>query len=76
MPHFNIKCYPKHLTEQEFKNFVNDLTQLAAKHLKAGAEYVSIDYTEIPAAQWKNEVFDKDIKPNIDHLAKKPGYDM
>ncbi len=76
MPHFSITCYPKHLTEQEFKNFVDDLTALAAKHLKAGEEYVSIDYTEVAAERWKDEVFDKEIKPNIDKLAKKPGYDM
>ena len=33
MPHINVKCYPKHLT-------------------------------------------DKEIRPNIGHLAKDPGYDM
>lgn len=76
MPHFNIKCYPKHLSDQEFKNFVDDLTQLAAKHLKAEEEYISINYTEIPAELWKDEVYDKEIKPNMEHLAKKPGYQM
>ena len=60
----------------EFKNFVDDLTQLAAKHLKAGEEYISINYTEIPAEQWKDEVYDKEIKPNMEYLAKKPGYQM
>lgn len=76
MPHINIKCYPKHLTESEMKAFVEDLTQLAGKHLKSGEEYISISYTEIPADKWKDEVFDKEIRPNIDKLAKDPGSDM
>ena len=76
MPHINIKCYPKNLSENEMKAFVADLTLLAEKHLKATEEYVSISYQEIPAEQWKDEVFDKEIRPNIGKLAKDPGYDM
>ncbi len=76
MPHINIKCYPKHLTENEMNAFVTELTQLAEKHLKATEEYISISYTEIPADKWKDEVFDKEIRPNIGKLAKDPGYDM
>lgn len=76
MPHINIKCYPKHLSEQGFNNFITELTQLAEKHLNAGEGDISINYTEIPAEKWKDEVYDKDIKPNLDHLAKRPGYEM
>ena len=76
MPHINIKCYPKHLTENEMNTFVTELTRLAEKHLKATEEYISISYTEIPADKWKDEVFDKEIRPNIGKLAKDPGYDM
>lgn len=76
MPHINIKCYPKHLTENEMKSFITELTQLTEKHLKASENYVSISYTEIPAEQWKKEVYDKEIRPNLGTLAKEPGYDM
>ncbi|KWW26531.1 MAG: 4-oxalocrotonate tautomerase [bacterium P3] len=76
MPHINIKCYPKHLTENEMKSFITELTQLTEKHLKASENYVSISYTEIPAEQWKEEVYDKEIRPNLGTLAKEPGYDM
>lgn len=76
MPHINIKCYPKHLTENEMKSFITELTQLAEKHLKASENFVSISYTEIPAEQWKEEVYDKEIRPNLGTLAKEPGYDM
>lgn len=76
MPHFNVKCYPKHLTEQEMKAFVAELTQLAEKHLKSPEEYISISYQEVPAEKWKEEVFDKEIKPNLGKLAKEPGYEV
>lgn len=76
MPHINIKCYPKHLSEQQMKSFVEDLTRLAEKHLKASEASLSIDFTEIPAERWKEEVYDKDIRPNMNHLAKKPGYEL
>ncbi|MCI6619203.1 MAG: hypothetical protein MSD82_10150 [Prevotella sp.] len=58
------------------KRFIEDLTQLAEKHLKATEASLSIDYTEIPAERWKEEVYDKDIRPNMDHLAKQPGYEL
>lgn len=31
MPHINIKCYPKNLSEQELQAFADDLTA-ASKH--------------------------------------------
>lgn len=76
MPHINVKCYPKHLSEQQMKDFIADLTNVTQKHLNASKDSISISYEEIPAEQWKNEVFDKEIKPNIGKLAKDPGYDM
>jgi 4-oxalocrotonate tautomerase len=76
MPHIDIKCYPKHLTQTEFNDFVRDLTLLAEKFLHANEGDISINYTEIPTEQWKSEVWDKEISPNLAHLAKKPGYEM
>ena len=76
MPHIDIKCYPKQLTESEMNAFVTELTQLTEKHLKTPADFISISYREVPAEQWKDEVFDKEIRPNIGKLAKDPGYDL
>ena len=56
--------------------FIADLTQITEKHLKATEDSISISYEEIPAEQWKDEVFDKEIKPNRGKLAKEPGYEM
>ncbi|MCP1661335.1 tautomerase family protein [Neisseria perflava] len=67
MPHINIKCYPKHLTEQQLDEFQKELSALAVKHLKAGEGDVSIAHTEIPAEEWQG-IWDTDIKPNMDKL--------
>ncbi len=76
MPHINIKCFPKHLSDQELKNFTEELSQVVMKHLNASDKSISISYQEIAQEQWKSDVYDKEIKPNLDTLAKKPGYEM
>jgi 4-oxalocrotonate tautomerase len=76
MPHIDIKCYPKHLTTTEFSTFIKELTTLLEKHLHANESDISINYTEIPASDWKSQVWDKEIHPQMEHLAKKPGYMM
>lgn len=75
MPHITVKCYPKNLSETEFKTFVDELNALAQKHLKATDDVVSIQYTEIEPENW-GDVYHNDIKPNLDKLAKKPNYEM
>jgi 4-oxalocrotonate tautomerase len=74
MPHIDIKCYPKHLSEAQFEGFIKDLTALMQQHLHVQESDLSINYTEVPDGAWKTEVWDAEIKPNMEHLAKKPGY--
>lgn len=80
MPHINIKCYPKNLSEQELQAFANDLTAFASKRLNTPAEFITIAYTiaytEIPADEWKEKVWDKEIEPNVESLLRKSEYEM
>jgi 4-oxalocrotonate tautomerase len=76
MPHIDIKCYPKHLSETEMKSLTEDLTKLLEQHLHVGYTDVSINYTEVEPERWKADVWDKEIKPNMERLAKKPGYEF
>ncbi|HDL5700159.1 TPA: tautomerase family protein [Mannheimia haemolytica] len=76
MPHINIKCYPKGLSEQELQAFANDLTAFASERLNTPAEYITIAYTEIPADKWKEKVYEKEIKPEQDKLLRQPQYEM
>ena len=76
MPHINIKCYPKNLSEQELQAFADDLTACASERLNTPAEFITIAYTEISADEWKEKVWDKEIEPNVESLLRKPEYDM
>lgn len=75
MPHINVKCYPKNLTETEFNHFISELNVLVQKHLRATDDVVSIQYTEIEPENW-GDVYHQEIKPNLAKLAKKPDYEM
>ncbi|MBF0804191.1 tautomerase family protein [Neisseria sp. 19428wB4_WF04] len=76
MPHINIKCYPKGLSKQELQTFADDLTAFASERLNTPARYITIAYTEIPADEWKEKVWDTEIKPNADTPLRKPEYEM
>jgi 4-oxalocrotonate tautomerase len=76
MPHIDIKCCPKHLTEPQFQDFLQDLSALMQRHLHVADSDLSIRYTEIPDGAWKTDVWDPEIAPHMDRLAKKPGYRM
>lgn len=56
MPHINIKCYPKKLSEQELQAFADDLTAFASERLNTPAQFITIAHTEIPADEWKEKV--------------------
>jgi 4-oxalocrotonate tautomerase len=76
MPHIDIKCYPKHLSEGELNSLTEDLTKLLEQHLHVKYSDVSINYTEVQPDHWKADVWDKEIVPNMERLAKKPGYEF
>ena len=76
MPHISVKCYPKNLAPAELDAYVKELAAVTSKHLKADDSFISVDYAEIPAEEWKAKVYDPEIKARIDSLAKKPGYEM
>ena len=76
MPHINIKCYPKGLTEQELKTLAEDLAALIGERLNTPKEYVSIAYAEVELEDWKKEVYEVEIKPNLNKLLRKPEYEM
>ncbi|MBQ2628954.1 MAG: tautomerase PptA [Kiritimatiellae bacterium] len=76
MPHISVKCYPKHLTKAQLDAYVGDIARVTREHLKATDDVISVSYAEVPAEDWKSKVYDKEIKPNLATLAKKPGYEM
>jgi len=73
MPHVEIKCFPGRSEEQKIK-CAEKISEIVAETLGCKTSSVSIAIKDIPEEQWKPEVWDKSIKPEIESLYKKPGY--
>lgn len=73
MPHVNVKMYPGTSEEQKEK-IAQEITSIIIKHTGKPEEAVSIDINEVNEDIWMQEVYDKEIKPNMEKLYKKPGY--
>ncbi|MBP2200023.1 MULTISPECIES: tautomerase PptA [Pantoea] len=74
MPHVDIKCLPRNLTEQQLAALADDITAALVKHLGTTDDAVSVALNEIPSEKWKGDVYDTIIKPHLAELIKKPGY--
>ncbi|MDI6046858.1 tautomerase family protein [Flavobacterium yafengii] len=73
MPHVIIKMYPgtsKELKEKIAQEITKTLMTIADKPEAA----ISIGITEIAEDAWMEEVYSKEILPNMENLYKKPGY--
>ncbi|ABR73514.1 4-oxalocrotonate tautomerase [Actinobacillus succinogenes] len=76
MPHISIKCYPKGLNAQELQRFADDLTAFVSERLHTPEEWITIDYQEMPADEWKEKVYDAEVKPNGKHFLRRPHYEL
>jgi 4-oxalocrotonate tautomerase len=73
MPHVNVKMYPGTSEEQKEK-IAQEITEIIMKHTGKPEAAVSIAIAEVAEDVWMDEVYDKEIKPNMEKLYKKPGY--
>lgn len=76
MPHITIKCYPKGLNEQQLQSFADDLTAFVSERLNTPEEWITIDYQELSESDWKEQVYDAEVKPNGDRFLRKPHYQL
>ena len=76
MPHVDIKCFPRDLTDEQKTALAADIAEAIARHLNSKDRSISVALQEIQEADWKVQVWDTEIGPNLDELIKKPGYSM
>ncbi|ELY6223347.1 tautomerase PptA [Cronobacter muytjensii] len=76
MPHIDVKFFPRDLSEPQQQALAEALTQVIVKHLQSKESAVSVALNEVQPEQWKETVWDKEIAPHLDTLARKPGYEM
>jgi 4-oxalocrotonate tautomerase len=76
MPHIEIKCFPRELTEEQKQVLATDLCDVLKKHFGSKDESLSVALQMVEQAQWKSEVWDTQIAPQMEQLLKKPGYQL
>ena len=75
MPHIDIKCFPRDLTDEQKAALAADLTEVVIRHLNSKERSVSVALNEIKESDWQ-QVWDSEIAPQMEQLIKKPGYSM
>ncbi|MCQ2467387.1 MAG: tautomerase family protein [Clostridia bacterium] len=73
MPHIEIKCYPGR-SEEVKKALADKIAVDVVEMLGVGEKSVSIAITEVDKENWKKDVWDVSIAPDMDKLYVKPDY--
>lgn len=73
MPHIEIKCYPGR-SEEAKKALADKIAADVIEMLGVGEKSVSIAITEVDKENWKKDVWDVSIAPDMDKLYVKPDY--
>jgi len=76
VPHIEIKCFPRELTEEQKQAIASEMCDVLKKHFGSKDESLSVALKMIDQANWKAEVWDTQIAPEMDSLLKKPGYSL
>jgi len=73
MPHIDIKCFPRELTDEQKQALATDICHVFKQHFGSTDESLSVALTMVEKDKWQAEVWDKQIGPNLESLVKKPG---
>lgn len=76
MPHVDIKCFPRELNDEQKAALAADIAGVIIRHLNSKESSISVALNQIAPYDWKTQVWDTDIAPQMAQLIKKPGYDM
>ena len=75
MPHVDIKCFPRDLSDEQKSALAADITEVLIRHLNSKDGAVSVALTLVEQSDWQ-KVWDSEIAPQMAQLIKKPGYSM
>lgn len=76
MPHVDIKCFPRDLNDEQKTALAADIAEVITRHLNSKDRAISVALNEVAEADWKAQVWNREIEPKLDELIKKPGYSM
>lgn len=75
MPHVDIKCFPRELTDEQKSALAADITEVLIRHLNSNDGAVSVALNQVAQSDWQ-KVWDSEIAPQMERLIKTPGYSM
>ena len=76
MPHVDIKCFPRELNNEEKEALAADIAAAITRHLGSKDGAISVALNQVQQEDWKANVWDTEIAPQLETLIKKPGYSM
>ncbi|SNY58796.1 tautomerase PptA [Enterobacter sp. CC120223-11] len=76
MPHVDIKCFPRELNDEEKTALAADIAAAITRHLGSKDGAISVALNQVQQDEWKSQVWDTEIAPQLETLIKKPGYSM
>mgnify|MGYP003367219314 FL=1 len=75
MPHVDIKCFPRDLSDEQKTALAADIAEVLIRHLNTKDRAVSVALNQVQESDWQ-QVWDSEIAPQMETLIKKPGYSM
>jgi 4-oxalocrotonate tautomerase len=75
MPHVSVKLYPGR-SEQTKQRLADAIVEDVVNIIGCGEELVSVAIEDVSSGDWKEKVYDPEIRGNMKNLYKKPGYSM
>ncbi len=75
MPHVSVKLWPGR-SEDEKQRLADAIVQDVVRFTGSSEHSVSVSIEEIPSSEWKEQVYDPEIRGKQETLYKKPGYSM
>ncbi len=75
MPHIVVKMY-KGRTEETKKDIADILADALSEKGGIDRSAISVAIEDIPEENWKEQVYDKELKEDNKNLYIKPGYKM
>jgi 4-oxalocrotonate tautomerase len=75
MSHVIVSLWPGR-SEQTKQRLANAIVEDVVNIVGCGEESISVAIEDVPSGDWKEKVYDPEIRGNMKNLYKKPGYSM
>ena len=74
-PHVSVKLWPGR-SEQTKQRLADAIVEDVVNVIGCDEESVSVSIEDVSSGDWKEKVYDPEIRGNMKNLYKKPGYSM